>query len=203
MVRPFRFLPRRSGDGPPAVTGRVLAVVSVMMVLVVSALPGAAQAGVYPDVEGGAHAASISALASDSRAILVGTECEGGRFCPGDPLLRWVMAVWLVRALDGTELDPSGESSYADVDPARWWAPHTNRLADLQVTRGCRDDPPRYCPDRPVTRAQMASFLARAFDLPGGTPGTFPDTAGARTRRTSTGLRRRDHCRVRSGPLLP
>ncbi|MDE0170414.1 MAG: S-layer homology domain-containing protein [bacterium] len=89
------------------------------------------------------------------------------------------MAVWLVRALDGTEPDPSGGSMYADVDSALWWAPYTSRLADLEVTRGCRDDPPRYCPDRPVTRAQMASFLARAFELPGGTPGRFSDTAGS------------------------
>ena len=179
MVRRFRFLPRRSGDGPLAATGRVLAVVSVMVVLVASGLPGGAQAGVYPDVGGGVHAASISALASDGRAILAGTECGEGRFCPGDPLLRWVMAVWLVRALDGTEPDPSGGSRYADVDSALWWAPHTNRLAVLEVTKGCRDDPPRYCPDRAVTRGQMASFLARAFELPGGTPGRFSDTAGS------------------------
>ncbi|MXZ97982.1 MAG: hypothetical protein F4Z23_02955 [Acidimicrobiaceae bacterium] len=156
---------------------QVVAAVVVISAMLVSGQPGAAQAGGYLDVEGGAHAASINALASDSRNILVGTDCEDGRFCPDDPLPRWVMAVWLVRALDGTNPDPSGESKYADVDPARWWAPYTNRLADLEVTRGCLDDPPRYCPDRAVTRGEMASFLARAFELSNGTPGTFSDTA--------------------------
>lgn len=165
---------RSLAGGRPIITAMV-----VMTALLASGLPGAAQAGVYADVEGGAHAASISALALDSRDILAGTDCEEGRFCPDDPLLRWVMAVWLVRALDGAEPEPSGESSYADVDPARWWAPYTNRLADLEVTKGCLDDPPRYCPDRPVTRGQMASFLARAFELPGGTPGRFSDTAAS------------------------
>ena len=179
MVRRFRYVGWRSERGPLAVTSRIVAVVALMMVLLASGLPGAAQAGVFPDVGGGAHEASIGALAADGRGILAGTDCEGGRFCPGDPLLRWVMAVWLVRALDGAEPDPSGESRYADVDPASWWAPYTNRLADLEVTRGCRDDPPRYCPDRAVTRGQMASFLARAFELPGGTPGRFSDTAGS------------------------
>ena len=32
------------------------------------------------------------------------------------------------------------------------------------ITRGCAVDPLRYCPDRPVTRAQMASFIIRALN---------------------------------------
>ena len=179
MTRHFLLVARLRGGGPVAVTGRMSAVVTLVMVLLASGLPGAAQTDVYSDVGGGAHAASIGALAADSRAILAGTDCEGGRFCPEDPLLRWVMAVWLVRALDGTEPDPSGGSSFDDVDSDLWWAPYTNRLADLGVTEGCREDPPRYCPDRAVTRGQMATFLAVAFDLPGGTPGRFSDTAAS------------------------
>ena len=35
-------------------------------------------------------------------------------------------------------------------------------IAAAEVTTGCADAPRRYCPDRTVTRAQMASFLARA-----------------------------------------
>ena len=167
-------------DRPLSRSRPIIAAIVVITAVLASGLPGAAQAGVYADVEGGAHAASINALASDSRDILAGTDCDGGLFCPDDPLPRWVMAVWLVRALDRTDPDPSGESSYADVDSGRWWAPHTNRLADLGVTKGCHDDPPRYCPDRKVTRGQMASFLARAFELPDGTPGRFSDTANNR-----------------------
>ena len=33
------------------------------------------------------------------------------------------------------------------------------------ITTGCSTDPPLYCPQDPVTRAQMATFLDRAFDL--------------------------------------
>lgn len=115
----------------------IVAVVAVVLGLVASGLPVAAQAGGYADVEGGVHARSIAALGSDSRDILADAACDGDLFCPGDPLLRWVMAVWLVRALDGTDPDPSGESRHTDVDSARWWASHTTRLADLKVTRGC------------------------------------------------------------------
>ena len=35
-----------------------------------------------------------------------------------------------------------------------------------------------YCPDEPVTRGQMASLLARAFDLAAGSPAGFDDTSG-------------------------
>lgn len=169
----------RRGDRPKAGGRLIGSVVAVVMVLLASGVPAAAQAGGYPDVEGGVHARSIAALASDGRGILAGTDCDGGLFCPDDPLLRWVMAVWLVRAVDGADPDPSGVSSFTDVSPVRWWAPYTNRLADLEVTRGCSEDPPRYCPDQSVTRAQMASFLARAFELPGGAPGRFSDTANS------------------------
>jgi len=31
----------------------------------------------------------------------------------------------------------------------------------MGVTKGCSAEPLRYCPDSQVTRAQMASFLAR------------------------------------------
>ena len=102
---------------------------------------------------------------ADSRNILGRTECGPGRFCPTDPLLRWTMAVWLVRALDGADPTPADTVRFADVDHNLWWAAHTERLADLGVTQGCATEPLRYCPDQVVTRAQMATFLTRAFDL--------------------------------------
>ncbi|MDH4117368.1 MAG: S-layer homology domain-containing protein, partial [Acidimicrobiia bacterium] len=40
-------------------------------------------------------------------------------------------------------------------------------LAAAGVTLGCNPpDNDRYCPDSPVTRAEMATFLARALDYP-------------------------------------
>ena len=38
----------------------------------------------------------------------------------------------------------------------------TIRLAGL--TAGCNTDPPMYCPDLPLTRAEAAVFLARILD---------------------------------------
>ncbi len=49
-------------------------------------------------------------------------------------------------------------------------------IADQGITQGCA--PGRYCPDDPVSRAQMASFLARALSLPAASSDYFDDDAG-------------------------
>ena len=113
--------------------------------------------------DAGSHRASVEVLAEEG--ILEGTECAPGRFCPHEPIQRWVMAVWLVRAVDGVEPDVVSSSRFVDVDPSVWWVRYVERLADLGVTRGCSTIPARFCPSDPVTREQMASFLVRAFGL--------------------------------------
>ena len=132
-----------------------------------------AQASGFSDVaDTSVHQPAVEALAGDG--VFDGTECGQGLFCPGEPILRWVMAVWLVRVLDGA--DPAADSSrFDDVDAAQWWSPYVERLADLGVTQGCSTEPVRFCPHSAVTRAQMASFLVRAFDLSTGPPAGFTD----------------------------
>ena len=154
--------------------------VGVVLVAVLVAVPATvAWAEGYRDVAGGVHAPSVDALISDSRGVLAGTGCASGRFCPDEPLARWMMAVWLVRALDRGDPEPAAGSGFVDVDSDEWWAAHTDRLADLGVTKGCGSGPPRYCPDGWVTRGQMASFLVRAFEFPDGEDGGFTDTGGS------------------------
>jgi hypothetical protein len=75
------------------------------------------------------------------------------------------------------DLSPSGFYDVADgnvfTEPIAW-------MADQAITRGC--NPPWndfYCPDDPVTRAQMAAFLSRALGLPEAPPGDrFVDDGG-------------------------
>lgn len=118
-----------------------------------------------------AHYAAINALAS--QGVLDGSECGHAVFCADEPLARWVMAVWLVRFLDGGEPDTVGEPRFDDVDTVQWWAPHVERLAQLGITEGCA--PERYCPHETVTRAQMASFLSRALGLASSDGSGFDD----------------------------
>ena len=130
----------------------------------------------FSDVTGGVHKPAIDALAA--MGVFEGTECAEGMFCPDDDMKRWTMGVWLVRVLDEEEPAAVSASSFADVDFEKWWLAHLERLAELEITKGCLVDPLRFCPDESVNRAQMATFLVRAFDLETAEPAGFTDTAG-------------------------
>jgi hypothetical protein len=95
--------------------------------------------------------------------------CGGGKYCPNASVSRAEMAAFLARALD---LPPTDEDFFTDDDG------HTlelsiNRVAAAGITFGCTAT--RYCPASPVTREQMASFIARGFDLPATTQDFFTD----------------------------
>ena len=144
----------------------------------VESLPstGLGTCAVFVDAMGNTHEAALEALAG--RRILDGTECAAG-ICPNDAIKRWTMAVWLVRAIDGREPPAVSRSSFADVDTDAWWNPYVDRLAELEITVGCARTPRRFCPDRSVTRGEMASFLVRALDLEPAPPAGFGDTGGS------------------------
>ncbi len=84
------------------------------------------------------------------------------RFCPDREMTRGEMAAMLVRAFD---YPPAGGDRFVDDDESIFEAA-IEAMALAGVTFGC--NPPandRFCPDAPVTRAEMASFLARALGL--------------------------------------
>jgi hypothetical protein len=83
------------------------------------------------------------------------------RFCPKDAVSRDQMAAFLSRSLGPTN---EGTKRFRDVPRGSTFERDINRIAHAGITHGC--NPPtndRYCPGTPVTRAEMASFLARAF----------------------------------------
>ena len=135
-----------------------------------------AQAGAFSDVADGVHKPAIDALAE--QALFEGTLCADDNFCPGEAIKRSTTAVWLIRAIEDGEPAAIDASRFADVDADDWQAPYIERLAELKTTVGCRQEPLRYCPDQTATRDQMASFLARAFNLDAADPAGFTDIAG-------------------------
>ena len=130
----------------------------------------------FVDTMGSTHAAALETLAE--RGVLDDTECADDRICPHTAIKRWTAAVWLVRALDSQDPTEVNQTSFHDVETEAWWTPHVERLAELQITNGCATQPRRFCPDDSVTRAQMASFLVRSFDLHPAASAGFNDTAG-------------------------
>ena len=168
---------RRGRDGAMTAPGRgrartarwaVAAAASALLVAVAAPVSAGAQQ------DAGVHQPAVDAL--DELGVFEGTGCaDGSGLCPNQPLLRWEMAVWLVRVLDDGEPPQRSSSRFDDVDRETWWASHTERLAELAVTRGCALEPLRFCPDDSVTRGQMAAFLTRAFELAAGPPSGFVD----------------------------
>ena len=95
--------------------------------------------------------------------------------CVNHPFDRWRIAVLLVVIVDETAPPESTLNSFVDVGVDEWWAPYVERLFELGITRGCAVSPARYCPEDRVTRAQLASFLVRAFELEEAASGPFTD----------------------------
>ena len=108
-----------------------------------------------------------------SAGVTTGCNAAGTAFCPDDPVTRAQMATFLIRALD----DGPSTTNFFDDDDASVHEQNINGLANAEITFGCGDRV--FCPDEPVTRAQMASFLVRALDLTQAGGDQFSDDDGS------------------------
>ncbi len=122
------------------------------------------------DDDGNIHEPNIIRLAG----LGVTAGCDIARYCPEESVTRAQMATFLARTLD---LSPSGVEWFTD-DNRNTHEDGINALADEQVSSGC--DVGLYCPNDPITREHMASFMARAFDLPPSDVNPFGDLANNR-----------------------
>ena len=82
------------------------------------------------------------------------------------------MATFLARAF---EL-PAATSDHFTDDNGTAHEDNINRLFEAGITTGCTAT--KFCPKDPVTRGQMATFLARALELPAATSDHFTDDNG-------------------------
>ena len=161
-------------------TLRAVAAAVIAVAMLTLPTTAAADEGFADVSDSNPHSANIHTL--DHAGTYEGTECGRRMFCPSAPLSRAHMAVWLVRVLDGSDPDPVTATRFSDVAGAHPQAAFIERFAHLGVTEGCTTEPLRYCPDQHVTRSQMASFLARAFNLAAaGESAGFADVAAGGT----------------------
>jgi uncharacterized repeat protein (TIGR02543 family) len=91
------------------------------------------------------------------------TGYQDGTYRPYDLVPREQMAAFLVRAAEGEPPENYCASGvpFPDVGFDMWSCDYIKRLKELNITTGYQDG--TYGPYDPVTRAQMAAFLARAF----------------------------------------
>lgn len=117
-----------------------------------------------PDDEFGDDEESI--FEDDINAVVaagIGFGCTETEFCPDRPLLREEMAEMLVRAF---EYESANDLDHFVDDGGSQFETSINVLADNGITTGC--NPPEnteFCPERSLTRAEMATFFARALEI--------------------------------------
>jgi hypothetical protein len=93
--------------------------------------------------------------------------CGGGNYCPGNPVTRDQMAVFLIVTKRGAGYTPDQSCSSPPFDDVPCFSPFfpwVKELASLGVTAGC--GPRLYCPFTPVSRAQMSIFISVMFNIP-------------------------------------
>ena len=113
--------------------------------------------GPFTDTSSSIHSGNINAIA----AAGITTGCTSTtKFCPTRTVTREEMAVFLARALN---LPPRSGTPFTDI-AASPYVSEIAAIAHAGITVGCA--PSRFCPYNSTTRAQMATFLARAFKLP-------------------------------------
>jgi len=88
--------------------------------------------------------------------------CGGGKYCPNEATTRAQAAVLVAKASGRTPIVPQ-TGVFADVPPGSFGAGFIERLAADGITVGCGGG--NYCPNTPITRAQIAVFIAKAFGL--------------------------------------
>lgn len=122
--------------------------------------------GIFQDVPASFWAAPwIEQLSADG--ITKGCATNPPFYCPDQSVSRAEMAPFLLRARHGgSYVPPPATGIFSDVPLSHWAAPWIEQLYREGITLGCALNPLSYCPDQPVTRAQMAVFLARTFGVP-------------------------------------
>jgi len=87
-------------------------------------------------------------------------------YCPEYPATRAQMVVFLLRAEHGFTYSPPAANGtiFGDVPVDYWAKSWIEQMVAEGITTGCSNG--NYFPEVPVTRAQMADFLVRGFNLP-------------------------------------
>jgi hypothetical protein len=120
--------------------------------------------GMFPDVP---VASPFAPWIEEVASLQISVGCGGGNFCPLAPVTRGQMAVFLLKALFGSDYVPPAATGmlFGDVPLGSFAAAWIEDLYNRGVTGGCQSSPLLYCPGTPVTRGQMAVFLVRNFGL--------------------------------------
>jgi hypothetical protein len=96
-----------------------------------------------------------------SMSITTGCSTNPLSYCPNANVSRGQMAVFIVRAvMGGDNFSYSAAPYFNDVGTGNIYYRWIQKMRELGITTGCGTN--LFCPNDPVTRAQMAVFVIRA-----------------------------------------
>jgi serine protease AprX len=175
-----------SGTRADPVAGNDTAMVQTTVVACPFASPSITAPISVPPATEGLAASSDSGPGHADAWTLTGGSITAGQgtsaitFTSGDPGATMTLSV--VDSIPGCEAPETAKSisvDFLDVPPADPFHDYVNTVARNGVTAGCGNGD--YCPDGPVTRAQMAVFLLKAEHgsayVPPACAGVFADVA--------------------------
>lgn len=97
-------------------------------------------------------------------ALTNGCSAAPLNYCPDQPTTRGEMAIFITRAAFGGTQYLAPSPVFGDVPAGHPYRGYIEKIYLEGVTSGCGDG--NFCPDRAITRAEMAIFIVRAFNIP-------------------------------------
>jgi N-acetylmuramoyl-L-alanine amidase/S-layer homology domain len=146
--------------------------VTLLLALWLAVLP---PGGTFLDDDGSVHEGNIEAIS----AAGITNGCNpptNDRFCPDQTVTRGQMAAFISRSLDL----PADQTDFFDDDDGNVFESAINRIAEAGITLGC--NPPannEFCPERTMSRGEMAAMMARSFGYPAPVMDHFIDDDGS------------------------
>jgi hypothetical protein len=109
-------------------------------------------------------------------AFTAGCSIDPLRFCPLEVHNRAEASVFVLRILHGVDyVPPEPVGLFADTSPSKWYAKWVEAAYNDRMIPPCESGPTlNFCPEEPVSRADMAMYLALALGLDVQPP-AFPD----------------------------
>ncbi len=123
--------------------------------------PGDAPEGALESTSAG-DSGGASKGAQVARATLEGEPVSSAGFCPDAPVTWDQAAALIARGRNLTLRRPRGR--FSDVPRKHWAASHIEAAAAAGFLKGCGKG--RFCPEWRLSRARMAQFVVKAFDVP-------------------------------------
>jgi hypothetical protein len=115
--------------------------------------------------------------------ITSGCSKQPFNYCPNSGVTRGQMAVFIQTSIrkenPGFDYGPS-QGIFSDVQPGSSFEKYIEQMYKDGITSGCMSEPRSFCPDRHISRAEMAVFLlkskyGRSYTPPAATGTMFSD----------------------------